>query len=176
MPHVVELAKTSRSKCRGCRNGIEKGTVRVGVAVPNAFGSGEQLQFFHAICAAERRSEATQELFAGESELFDPEEATLLRELCALGALHPRWTRVTSLERDPSGRAKCRHCREPIDKGGLRLTLEFAEEGMVNAAGFLHPRCAAEYLGSTARLAERLERANVAAELLDELRAEAPEF
>ena len=173
MPHVIELAKTSRSKCRGCKAVIEKGSVRVGVAVPNAFGSGEQLQYFHAVCAAERRSEATRDLFEAESEVLGVEERARLRELCEIGVAHPRWTRVTSIERDPSGRAKCRHCREALEKGGLRLTLEFVEEGMVNAAGFVHPRCAPEYLGSTAQLRERFERVGVAPELLDALTAEA---
>ena len=55
MAHVMESAKTGRAKCRGCDRRIEKGEIRFGERVPNAFGEGETTLWFHVRCAAYKR-------------------------------------------------------------------------------------------------------------------------
>jgi hypothetical protein len=49
-------------------------------------------------------------------------------------------------EHAPTGRSSCLQCREPIEKGTLRVATE-REVGMGRTgAGYLHPRCAGQYL------------------------------
>jgi hypothetical protein len=170
VPHHIEAAPSARAKCRACKKAIAKGELRLGVAVPNAFGEGEALHWFHLLCGAERRSAEFLEALESSEGVVPSEEQTELRERAAIGVLHPRWTRPARAERATTGRAKCRHCREPIAAGTVRIQLEFVEDGMINPAGFLHPSCASSYLGATAFILERLARASeLSSEELTEL-------
>lgn len=158
MGDVIEPAPSGRSKCRGCQRKIDKGELRYGEAVPNAFGAGDALHWYHPRCGAERRSEP----FAAALEAHEgdvPERAELA-ELAAVGVAHPRWCRLARAERAPSGRARCQHCRDLIEKDALRIALERVEDGMTNPAGFVHVRCAGSYAGSTVGLLERLRRSS----------------
>ena len=58
---------------------------------------------------------------------------------------HRRLPRINGAERAPSGQAKCRSCREPIERGGWRIRLVFYEEGQFAPGGFLHLACATAY-------------------------------
>ena len=52
MSDVIEAAKTGRSKCRGCKEKIEKGDLRFGEEVPNLFADEEDaltLHWFHVV-------------------------------------------------------------------------------------------------------------------------------
>ncbi len=60
-------------------------------------------------------------------------------------------------ERAPSGRARCRSCRELIEKEAWRLSLAMFEDGRMNPIGFIHVPCAGEYFG-TADVIARLDR------------------
>lgn len=165
MPHKIEAAPSGRAKCRACKKPIEKGSLRFGASVPNAFGDGESFHWFHLVCGAERRSAELLEALA-DPDATQP-EAPLIEELealAALGVAHPRWTRPAHVERATTGRAKCRHCREAIAAGSLRIALEFVEDGMINPSGFLHPTCALAYLGSTEHILERMTRSSALSE------------
>ncbi|HSC85771.1 MAG TPA: hypothetical protein VLC09_00800 [Polyangiaceae bacterium] len=157
MSSVIEPAPSGRARCRSCKGVLEKGALRFGAAVPNAFGSGEARHWYHLDCGAERRPEAFLEALDAAAE--PPPAADELRRRAAIGIEHPRWTRVVKVERASSGRARCRHCKETVDKDQLRLVLEYIEDGMANAAGFVHPTCMREYAGTVEGLIERVERA-----------------
>jgi hypothetical protein len=58
---------------------------------------------------------------------------------------HRRLPRVDGAERSRSGQAKCRHCREPIERGAWRIRLVFYEEGRFSSGGYLHLACGAPY-------------------------------
>ena len=50
-------------------------------------------------------------------------------------------------ERAPTARSRCLQCREPIEKGALRVATERQVESLGRTgAGYLHPRCAPAYL------------------------------
>ncbi len=68
--------------------------------------------------------------------------------LAESGTEHERLPRLDGAERAPSGRARCRHCRELIEKGDWRLKLVFYQEGMFEPSGNIHAPCAAEYFGT----------------------------
>ncbi|HEX7082299.1 MAG TPA: PARP-type zinc finger-containing protein [Gammaproteobacteria bacterium] len=156
--HVIETAKTGRSKCRGCDLKIEKGEARFGERVPNAFGDGETTLWFHLRCAAYKRPEPLLETLPGAAV----EDADALKAAAELGIAHRRLPRLSGAERAPTSRARCRSCRKPIERGAWRLSLVFFEEYRFEPSGFIHAACAGEYFGTT--------------ELLDRVRHFVPEL
>jgi hypothetical protein len=166
MPHVMEPATSGRSQCKGCGRKIERGELRFGERRENNFGEGEMTLWFHPLCAAYKRPEALLELLATGAD----GEAATLRPLAALGVQHERLPRLSGAERSPTGRANCRNCHKPIEKGAWRLTLTFFEEIRFNASGFIHAGCAQAYFGTT-EIADRIRyfSPELTAEELDEL-------
>lgn len=155
MPHVIEAATSGRAKCRGCERKIEKGELRFGEREPNIFGDGEMTLWFHLTCGAYKRPGPFLEALAGAGEMdgIDPgvdiPDADALRAAAELGIEHRRLPRVNGASRAPTGRAKCRHCREAIEKGTWRIALVFFEEYRFQPSGFIHAACAGGYLGTT---------------------------
>jgi hypothetical protein len=145
MPDTINPAPSARSKCRGCGQTIEKGTLRFGEADVNPFGEGETQRWFHLECAALRRPEKFGPALEAAA---DVPERDKLAELVKSGLEHPRLVRIAGGERAPSGRAHCRHCREIIEKGALRIALEIWEDGRFSPMGSLHMTCAPSYFGT----------------------------
>jgi Poly(ADP-ribose) polymerase and DNA-Ligase Zn-finger region len=147
MPHVIEPAPTGRAKCRGCGEKIGAGELRFGESLPNPFAEGESFQWSHVECGAMKRPESFLEaLAATEAAVPDKER---LEGLARQGVDHPRVARVTGAERDPSGRAQCRHCKQKIEKGAWRIALTYFEDGRFTPAGSLHVPCAGPYFETT---------------------------
>lgn len=143
MPHVLESAPTGRAKCRGCGRPIARGEWRFGERLPNPFGEGEMTLWFHPICAAYKRPEALLQCLAEAPEGVPEREAL---ESAARGAsAHRRLPRVDGAERSPSGQAKCRSCKQRIEKGAWRIRLVFFEEGRFLPGGFVHVDCLDAY-------------------------------
>jgi len=76
-----------------------------------------------------------------------PAESEELRALAQDGLAQPRLSRILRAERASSGRARCRHCRELIEQGTWRLSLQMFEEGRFNPIGTIHASCAVHYFG-----------------------------
>jgi hypothetical protein len=147
MPHVLEPAATGRSKCRGCKQPLQKGELRFGEQLANPFGEGEVTHWFHPRCAAYKRPDAVSEALAASADgIADREE---LERIAGAGLANARLPRIDGAERSPSGQARCRHCHQPIEKGAWRIRLAFHQEGNFSPGGFLHPACCAAYLEST---------------------------
>ena len=147
MAHVFETSPSARAKCRGCGAPIAKGELRFGERLPNPFGEGEMTLWFHPICGLYKRPEPFLEaLAAGDVPLDDTER---LQRLAQEGITHRRLPRIDGAERAPSGRARCRSCREMIGKGEWRFPLVYFSEGRFEASGFVHAKCSREYFGTT---------------------------
>src|SRR3954469_25138236 len=105
MANVIEESKSSRASCRTCRQKIEKGALRFGEEVPNAFdpGGGTAYAWHHLTCAAKKKPaevKAALDAFAGEV----PQRA----ELDAILAEAKETTKTFPYaERAPTGRSKC---------------------------------------------------------------------
>jgi ribosomal protein L37AE/L43A len=155
MPHVIEPATTARSKCRGCGEKIAAGALRFGESLPNPFAEGDTTHWFHLDCGAYKRPEPFLEGLQARAEAV--EDAERLRAEAQAGIEHRRLPRVSGAERAASGRAACRHCKAPIEKGAWRIALVFYEEGRFSPAGYVHLPCAAAYFETTA-LVPRLRR------------------
>jgi hypothetical protein len=151
MPHLIEHAASGRAKCRGCGGKIEKDELRFGERQPNAFGEGDMTLWFHLPCAAYKRPEPFLELVtaAGDDTAAEIDAARALVPAAELGIEHRRLPRLDKVERAPTGRARCRHCREPIDKGSWRIGLVYFEEYRFEPSGYIHTRCAKDYFGTT---------------------------
>lgn len=143
MTDLLEPAQRARARCRACGKKIDKGELRFGEHLPNPFGEGDATYWFHLVCAACTRSEKLLPLLSS-SEIDVPDKARFLR-LAAAGVAHPRATRLLRAERSPSGRARCRSCRQLIETGAWRLALGIFEEGRMEPIGFIHVECSAAY-------------------------------
>lgn len=188
MADRIELSPSGRSKCRACQKNIEKGSVRLGVSVPNPFGEGEATHYYHLECGAWRQPDAllaaATGVLRGQSDAEPVDGATeaaaaapavevdrsvwealpapqreALSAAAELSRQHHRLRRFVKVERAKTARAHCRHCRETIDKGALRLCLEIIEDGRADAAGFVHLGCAREYAGPVEHVLPHLARA-----------------
>ncbi len=152
MAETIELAKTGRARCRACRQPIEKGTLRFGEEQPSAFAEGLQWVWHHLACAAKEkpvRVRSALEAFVGE--VPDRAELEVL-----LDEADKKASVLPYAERASTGRSKCLHCREPIEKGALRIATEREVEvgGMARAGpGYLHPKCAREHIKDDGLLA-----------------------
>lgn len=179
MSHVIEFAASGRAKCRGCNVRIEKDELRFGERQPNAFGDGEMTLWFHLRCAAYKRPEPFLEALTSEpasdteaearAQIEAPDE---LRAAAELGIAHRRLPRVAGADRAPTGRARCRSCRELIAKDTWRIGLVFFEEYRFQPSGFVHAECARDYFG-TADVLSRVRHCRPELEPadLDELKA-----
>ena len=147
MAHVFETAPSGRAKCRGCGEPIAKGEVRFGERLPNPYGEGEMTLWFHPGCGALKRPEPFLEALAETETKVEGREE--LERRARVGVEHRRLPRLSGAERSPSGRARCRSCREPIAKGGWRISLVYYQEGRFEPAGFIHLGCASEYFETT---------------------------
>lgn len=150
MGHVIEPATSGRAKCRGCGEKIAKGVLRFGERGPNPFGEGEATYWFHLSCGACRRPD---EFLSVEAADVDPQT----RLLAEAGRDHYRLPRIKRAEQASSGRAKCRHCKEPIPAETWRITLEIWEEARFSPMGFIHLSCSKDYFG-TADILPRITR------------------
>ncbi len=153
MTHVIEHASSGRAKCRGCGEKIAKDELRFGERQPNAFGEGEMTLWFHVPCAAYKRPEPFLELLEGaDAENISTDElgvAHSLRPTAEFGIAHRRVPRIDKVGRAPTGRARCRSCRELIEKDTWRIGLVFFEEYRFEPSGFIHASCAQEYFSTT---------------------------
>jgi hypothetical protein len=152
MGHIIEPAASGRAKCRGCKQAISKGELRFGEQLPNPFADGDMTIWFHLPCAAFRRPESLNEVLDENMDVLESDKSIqvpMLRNAIDAGLNYHRLERIAGVQRSPSGRARCRSCREPIPKDAFRITLEFFEEGMFNPAGYIHASCAGTYFETT---------------------------
>lgn len=150
--HTIEAATSARAKCRGCDRKIDKGELRFGERQANIFGDGEMTLWFHLRCGAFKRPEPFLEALAEHAV----EDAGALAAVARFGTEHRRLPRVDGASRAPTGRARCRHCRELIEKDSWRIGLVFFEEFRFAPSGYIHASCASDYLG-TIELLDRIE-------------------
>lgn len=143
MAETIEVAKTGRARCRICRQPIEKGALRFGEEQPSQFAEGMQWVWYHLPCAAKKKPvQVKAALDAYEGEVPDRAALTAsMAEADTSPSVYPY------AERAPTARSRCLKCREPIDKGALRVATERELEAMGRpGTGYLHPRCAGPYL------------------------------
>jgi hypothetical protein len=140
VPHVIEPAASGRAKCRGCGLAIARGELRFGERIENPFAEGETTIWFHPACAAYKRPESLLALLAEERAEPVPERERL-EALARASLAQRRLQRIDAAELAPSGQARCRSCREPIERGSWRIRLVYFEQGRFVPGGFVHLAC-----------------------------------
>ncbi len=150
MSHVLERAPTGRAKCRGCGRAIAAKEWRFGERLPNPFADAEGAEmthWFHPLCAAFKRPEPMLEFLNNTEERV--EDGDVLRRHAEAGVTHRRLPRVDAASRAPSGRATCRHCKTPIEKGLWRIALVYYDDGRFAPSGYIHLTCVKDYIETT---------------------------
>jgi hypothetical protein len=109
--------------------------------------------WFHPLCAAYKRPEPLLQALKETAQSVADRE--VLEQAAADSLAHRRIRRTDGAERAPSGQAKCRFCRQPIQRGGWRIRLMFYEEGRFSPGGFVHLACRNAYF-ETDDLLDRL--------------------
>jgi hypothetical protein len=166
MPHTIEPAASGRAKCRGCDEKIAKGELRFGERLDNPFGEGEMTLWFHVVCGAYKRPEpflgALGHTDADLESITTPaapgKTADWLRVEADDGLAHRRLPRLNGASRAPTGRARCRSCKERIDQDTWRIALVYYEDGFFSPSGFIHAGCAREYFEAPELAAEAVVR------------------
>lgn len=153
---VLELAPNGRARCRACGENLSKGDWRLGERAQNPFGEGETTYWFHVSCGARRRAAVFSAAIEQAGVDMERPEIAALLSTARFGSEHPRADRIAEVGEAPSGRARCRHCRELIQKGALRIVLSIFKEGRFDPMGYLHGECLTEYVGAQVPF-ERLE-------------------
>jgi hypothetical protein len=118
--------------------------MRFGEVLPNLFGEGEMTLWFHPLCAAYKRPEPFLEALQGEQGTTVPDREALERAAQSSLAFR-RNQRIDGAERSPTSQARCRHCREPIERGSWRIRIAYYEQGRFYPGGFVHLGCRATY-------------------------------
>lgn len=143
MSHVFEPASSGRARCRGCGRPIARGELRFGERLPNPFAEGDMTLWFHPACAAYKRPEPLFQALAQTPESVPDRER--LERAARASLAQRRLPRIDGAERAPSAQAKCRHCRQPIERGAWRIRLVFYDEGQFSPGGFVHFDCRQAY-------------------------------
>lgn len=153
-PFIIEGARSGRAKCKTCRKAIPKGELRLGILVEGPYGVGHM--WHHLTCAAKRQFAKVEEAYKIEAWKLAkevPEGVPPLAELEALKteAEEKRAAKkeLPYVELDPSGRAKCKHCDEKLEKGAPRVVLgrevEFGSQTRTSPIN-VHPACVGDAL------------------------------
>ena len=148
-PYIIEAARSGRAKCKTCRRAISLGTLRLGVLVEGPYGAGHM--WHHLTCAARRHLEWVRDAYRLESwnaAKTVPEKVPNLVDLEKLqqDAEERKKQRreLPYVELAPSGRSRCKHCEELIDRGAPRVVLgrlvEFGSQTRTSPIN-VHPRC-----------------------------------
>lgn len=151
---MIEGARSGRAKCKTCRKAIPMGALRIGIRVEGPYGVG--FMWHHLECAAKRQFEKVEEAYKLEAWQFAkavPEDIPPLAELQELREQAEQKKKEAKelpyAELDPSGRAKCKQCGEPLEKGAPRVVVgravEFGQQTRTTPIN-VHPGCVADAL------------------------------
>jgi poly [ADP-ribose] polymerase len=174
---MLEIAKSGRAKCRKCKEAIAKGELRFGEETVNQFSdSGEPSYFwYHLACAAK----AKPKLLKADLDKFDGEVPARaeLEQTIAGAAGKEKPSKFPYAERAPTARSRCLACELTIEKGALRVAIEREVDTgsfVTKGAGYLHAKCAPEFVEEPAGLLEEIRANSTAlkAEDLAELSSE----
>lgn len=154
--YIIEAARSGRAKCKTCRKPIAKDALRLGVMVEGPFGYGHM--WYHLVCAAKRLFDRLEEAYAQkawENAKDVPEDIPPLEVLAVLKVeadkKRAEKRNLPYVELDPSGRARCKHCDELIERGSVRVVIgrsvEFGQQIRTTPIN-IHPGCAADALQS----------------------------
>jgi len=184
-PFVIEGARSARARCKLCRKKIDKDVLRLGTLIEGPYGVGYIWE--HLTCAARRSFPKVQQAYQNKAWELAKSPPAEVPDLAQLGELREAAAakKAEQLELPhaqiaPSGRSRCKHSGEPIEKGSLRVVLgrsvEFGNQTRITpinvlpqyvAAALGEPDCATEIDGFEDAL--RANSRDVEAQTIDAL-------
>ncbi|KAJ0180031.1 hypothetical protein K1T71_004622 [Dendrolimus kikuchii] len=115
LPYQAEYAKTGRASCKGCKQKIDQGSLRIAIMVQSAFFDGKQPNWHHMQCFFKKQHPASSNDIDNFNKLtFDDQKK--IKEEIASSAL-----KDFKIEYSKSSRATCRHCEIKICKDEVRI-------------------------------------------------------
>ncbi|XP_037299289.1 poly [ADP-ribose] polymerase [Manduca sexta] len=166
LPYQAEYAKTGRASCKGCKEKIEQGSLRLAVMVQSAFFDGKQPNWFHENCFFLKQRPKDIADIANFNTLKNSDQKNIKSKIeNSSGLVLPaekkgkgkkRGTADSnasalkdfSIEYSKSSRATCRHCDIKICKDEVRICkVVFDTEVGIKYGGqplWHHVKCFAE--------------------------------
>ncbi|KAL5288318.1 PARP1 family protein [Megaselia abdita] len=145
LPFKAEYSKTGRAGCKGCKQKIDQGTLRIAAMVQSAFHDGKQPNWYHESCLFKKLRPGGEGDIENFSNLrFDDQERIRkkISESSTVVEANGKGKKRTKgessalkdfgIEKAKSGRAGCRGCEQKILKDTLRIrkTVYDTEVGM----------------------------------------------
>ncbi|XP_050521530.1 poly [ADP-ribose] polymerase [Daktulosphaira vitifoliae] len=132
LPYRAEYAKSNRSKCKGCKIGIEKEHLRLAVMVQSPVFDGKQPNWYHFNCFfAKQRPKTIDDIAHIESIKWDDQQKIKTKIESLVGTAQPETKKKKSskkktnqdfnVEYAVSGRAVCCGCQDKIIKNDIRV-------------------------------------------------------
>lgn len=132
-PYRAEYAKSGRSKCKGCKEGIEKDHLRLAVMIQSPMFDGKQPNWYHFNCFfAKQRPKTVADIGHFDSIRWDDQQKIKTKLESLIGTPDPVSTKKKStgkkkenanfnVEYAKSGRAVCCGCQDKIVKEDIRI-------------------------------------------------------
>ncbi|KAI1712161.1 poly(ADP-ribose) polymerase catalytic domain-containing protein [Ditylenchus destructor] len=138
LPYAAEYAKSGRAGCKGCKEPIAQGSLRMAVRFPSRFFDGWQDNWFHFGCFWRRvkKSNMNETAIRGMEWLKWEDQETIRKRILDLEDLPddfgtPR-SAAPKVEHAKSAAGKCFQCKEKIQKGEMRIAYK---------SSFYHTNC-----------------------------------
>ena len=100
--------------------------------------------WFHLLCAAYKRPQSLLDALHAQNSAEVGDRSALQRAARSSLASR-RIPRIDGVERSPTGQARCRDCRNLIERGSWRIRIAYYENGRFFPGGFLHLACRTTY-------------------------------
>ncbi|XP_045512835.1 poly [ADP-ribose] polymerase isoform X2 [Pieris brassicae] len=162
LPYQAEYAKSGRAACKGCKEKIDQGSLRIAIMVQSAFHDGKQPNWHHEKCLFKKKCPTIQEI--GNFNKLKNEDQKRIKELLAnsSGAVMPvekgkkgKGTKRKedklqpgicnfSVEYAKSSRATCKQCDIKICKDEVRISKMEFDPRYGDAPAWHHVKCFAE--------------------------------
>ena len=123
-PLIAELARSSRSSCRGCRNKINKGDLRAAIPFKFTIGSGKEVSsygYYHIHCVPKSRQDELFSLIEKSQLLTNEELSEIRKNIIQLASDTSKLEITPFLEVSKSSRSSCRLCESKILKDEYRV-------------------------------------------------------
>uniref|UniRef100_A0A2S2P4Z7 NAD(+) ADP-ribosyltransferase n=1 Tax=Schizaphis graminum TaxID=13262 RepID=A0A2S2P4Z7_SCHGA len=132
-PYRAEYAKSGRSKCKGCKEGIEKDHLRLAVMIQSPMFDGKQPNWYHFNCFfAKQRPKTVTDIGHFDSIRWEDQKKIKTKLESLIGTPDPISTKKKStgkkkenanfnVEYAKSGRAVCCGCQDKIVKDDIRI-------------------------------------------------------
>ncbi|XP_075970335.1 poly-(ADP-ribose) polymerase [Anticarsia gemmatalis] len=143
LPFQAEYAKTGRASCKGCKQKIEQGTLRLAIMVQSAFFDGKQPNWHHEECFFKKKHPTTVTDIGNFNKLKTEDQKRIKSTMeSSTGIVMPETkgkgkgsskkrkaeesdvsaVKDFNIEYSKSSRATCKHCEIKICKDEVRVS------------------------------------------------------